>query len=82
MTAEERAGREQLITRILSARSIEEIDAAEAALAAGLQIHPADVGMEDGFEQLTTMREAAEAEHPAHAVPAGVAEGGATWFTR
>ena len=36
-----------------------EIDAAEAALAGWLENHPADIGMEDGFEQLATMREAA-----------------------
>jgi hypothetical protein len=59
-------------TQVLEARTLSEVEAAEAALTAWLERHPADTGMEDGFEQLANLREAAETRQ-AVALPATAA---------
>lgn len=50
--------REELLTRVLSARTLTEIDAAEQALTKYLDTHPEDAGLLDGYEQLAMLRDA------------------------
>ena len=61
MTQLERAERDQVVSQVLAARTLPEVDAAERVLAGWLAAHPADIGMEDGFEQLANTRDAATA---------------------
>lgn len=61
--------REELITQVLSARTLPEIASAEQSLRHWLEQHPEDVGLEDAFEQLSMLQDCAEwlAENPAEA---------------
>lgn len=52
--------REELITLVLGARSLPQIEWAERELRQWLLDHPQEQGMRDGFEQLSHMRDFAE----------------------
>lgn len=59
-TSEIDGEREALVTQVLSARTLPQITAAEQALTRWLQQHPEETGLEDGFEQLSMLKDCAE----------------------
>lgn len=59
-TSETDIARECLITQVLGARTLPQVVAAEEALSQWLKEHPGETGLEDGFEQLSHMRDFAE----------------------
>jgi hypothetical protein len=55
--------RQRIIELVLDARTLAEIEAATEELHAWLQLHPEDVGIQEGFESLSLMRDIAEEQN-------------------
>jgi len=54
--------RELVTKKVLSARSLPDVQEAQQVLRNWIKAHPKDEGMRDGFEQLSLMQDIAEEE--------------------